>query len=254
MPKHDADLIFESYFHSLQVDEARGRKKQFSNRVKQIITDPTTNEQRLETYYEMMKRIRSEMNRSDDDDESDTPVDVTTTVDEPESPLARTIDDSSHGFNFHSTLTLGDKYEEAPTDSMTQDVIQYLSNEPATGVEVVKYLVDKGVDEKEARNKVASMTLLDVLQHYFPPSNDEPVVPKEIDLGEVDVDPDSQEDLDTTISSFLPSKKPVIPKKVQSEEDAIAEFRRKMAEIREKARREREELAQRDAEIDSDVE
>jgi hypothetical protein len=200
MARNDSELIFEQYYHSITdiVEEARGRKKQFSERVKQVITDPKTGEKRLESYYEMMQRIKRQalMQQADAEyeaekkaegeatPESEAEAEVETEI-EPEVKAA--IDAQSvptdeedtdvditagpqedvGSFNFDATLEPGDLAEKAPKDGMTQEIIQYLEDSPATGKEVVAYLVGKGVNETDAKNKVASLAMLDILKLYF---------------------------------------------------------------------------------------
>lgn len=245
----DSNLIFESYFHAINnaINEARGRKKQFSERVKQLITDPKTGEQRYESYYEMMQRLKRQAiaaatekeEQSTEDQPEDQPE---ISVDEPKSSIeselqqkinqlkqqlggetsteelpelepeedvdidleTKPIEDVG-SFNFNSTLTLGDKYENAPGDAMTQDILSYVSDTPATGDEIVNFLIDKGVDPADAKNKVASLALLDILKLYF--SGEES--PKE--LSEIDVPNEyekggEESDLEAELKSFLPSK------------------------------------------------
>lgn len=234
MPKADSELIFESYFHAITdaINEARGRKKQFSERVKQIITDPKTGEQRLESYYEMMLRLRRQAAMAGSDDETPEPAPETEVevekpaelpVDEPvETEVSAVsepdedvdIDVSSKpiedvgDFNFKNTLTLGDNYENAPNDSMTQDIINFISDTPSTGNEVIDFLVSKGVDESAAKNKVASLAMLDILKHFF--GAEEPsALETDIEIPETDEEPseaEEPEDLDLTLKSFLKPK------------------------------------------------
>lgn len=315
----DDNLIFESYFHAITdaINEARGRKKQFSERVKQMITDPKTGEQRLESYYEMMQRLKRAAIQASTEGESEEPSVEEPSAEEPETvegsvedqlrqkiaelqkqltgseePIepdtekepeedididlaSKPIEDAG-SFNFNATLTLGDKYEVAPTDTMTQDILQYIEDTPATGKEIVSYLVDKGVDETEAKNKVASLALLDILKLYFSGEETPKETPGEISIpdelsGEMEYDPEitkdislsdnddseddipklpkevklggkepieSDEDLESTLKMFLPPKK-FLPSS-KTEEERRKEFVAKMLELRRQRAEEKE--------------
>ena len=54
MKDRDNQFLFESYMHSLE----EGRKKQFKERERKTVIDPTTGEERKESYYEMMMRLK----------------------------------------------------------------------------------------------------------------------------------------------------------------------------------------------------
>jgi len=309
----DDNLIFESYFHAINnaINEARGRKKQYGERVKQMITDPKTGEQRLESYYEMMQRLKRAAINAASESENE-PISDEPTIDEPtteepyvasgsvEDQLRQKIADLQNqltgqqepdedaepdedvdidigskpiedvgAFNFNTTLTLGDKYEQAPLDAMTQDILQYVEDTPATGKEIVNFLIDKGVNEVYAKNKVASLALLDILKLYFSGeetpkeipgeisipdeqsgemeydpeltkdislSNDDeseddiPKAPKELKLGGKEPKEQPDEDLESTLKMFLPLKK-FLPSG-KSEEEKRKEFVNKMLELR----------------------
>ena len=224
MLHNDNEMIFESYFHAITdiIDESRGRKKQFTERVKKIITDLDTGEERLESYYEMMKRIKRQLAADDTDDNDDNdeaiepnkPTEIDDTQPSPEIISNNTVSDNdsddidvditaqsepfddTNKFNFNTTLTIGDKYESAPRDSMTQDIISYIEDTPATGDEIVNYLTNKGVSEIDARNKVASLAIFDVLKLFF---SDEDRISKptsKIAIPEPDDESDDVENLD----------------------------------------------------------
>ena len=54
MKDKDTQFLYESYQQSL----TEGRKKQFEDRVRKVVVDPETGEERKESYYEMMMRIK----------------------------------------------------------------------------------------------------------------------------------------------------------------------------------------------------
>ena len=54
MKDKDSNYLFESYLN-LQLE---GRKKQFEDRVRKTLVDPDTGEERKESYYEMMMRVK----------------------------------------------------------------------------------------------------------------------------------------------------------------------------------------------------
>ena len=54
MKDKDSVYLFESYQNHL----LEGRKKQFEDRVRKTLVDPETGEERKESYYEMMMRIK----------------------------------------------------------------------------------------------------------------------------------------------------------------------------------------------------
>lgn len=211
MLHNDNDMIFESYFHAITdlLNEGRGRKKQFSERVKKIITDPETGEERLESYYEMMKRLKREAALKDDTEETDieeTEAEVTDADEkESEKEVKQAVDEVTPDedvdidiesqpledvgtFNFNSTLTLGDKYESAPRDAMTRDIISYIEDTPATGSDIVDYLTSKGVNEVDAKNKVASLAMLDILKLFFSDEDKAPRATSKIEIPEIDTD------------------------------------------------------------------
>ena len=222
MLHNDNELIFESYFHTITdlLNEGRGRKKQFSERVKKIITDPETGEERLETYYEMMKRLKREAALKDDDDtesdtETDTEIEQPSEVEQSEAKAEaeKAVDDTTPdedvdidiesspiedvgSFNFNTTLTLGDKYETAPRDAMTRDIISYIEDTPTTGEEIVDYLVSKGVNEVDAKNKVASLAMLDVLKLFFSDEDKISKATSKIEIPDVDTDENDSDELE----------------------------------------------------------
>lgn len=259
MAKSDSQLIFEQYFHSITdiVEEARGRKKQFSERVKQIIEDPKTGEKRLESYYEMMQRIRRQqlMQQADAEYEAEkaaeageatpeteaeveseveTPKEVEVKAEEPSIEPDEDVDiDVSAGpiedvgsFNFNATLTAGDLAEKAPSDGMSQDIIRYVEDTPATGQEIVDYLVDKGVNEADAKNKVASLAMLDILKFYFS-GEEKPVKPSIIDLPDIDdedeTDGEDLEDYEDALGDLPEVEDEDLPLTDYSEEDLPAD-------------------------------
>ena len=54
MKDKDTQFLYESYQKSL----IEGRKKQFTDRVRKTLVDPDTGEERKESYYEMMMRVK----------------------------------------------------------------------------------------------------------------------------------------------------------------------------------------------------
>lgn len=226
MAKSDSQLIFEQYFHSITdiVEEARGRKKQFSERVKQIIEDPKTGEKRLESYYEMIQRIRRQqlMQQADAEYEAEKAAETGEATPTPETPVEEPkpektpeiepdedvdIDISANptedvgSFNFNATLTAGDLADKAPSDGMSQDIIRYVEDTPATGNEIVDYLVTKGVNETDAKNKVASLAILDILKFYFS-GEEKPVKPSIIDVSDLDDEGDDIEEYEDELGDL----------------------------------------------------
>lgn len=219
MLHNDNEMIFESYFHAITdlLNEGRGRKKQFTERVKKIITDPETGEERLESYYEMMKRLKRVAASQDDTDTDTEDTDTIETEISPtdtqeiESEVTQAVDDITPEedvdidvesqpledvgtFNFNSTLTLGDKYESAPRDAMTRDIISYIEDTPTTGSDIVDYLTSKGVNEVDAKNKVASLAMLDILKQFFSDEDRAPKVAGKIAIPEIDTDETDTDD------------------------------------------------------------
>lgn len=225
MARFDNDLIFEQYFHSLTdvINEARGRKKQFTERVKKIITDPKTGEQRLESYYEMMQRLKRQelMSQADAEYEAEkSPEEVSTkepavenepsTESEPEEDIDLDISASPTedvgSFNFNATLAPSDLADNGPKDSMSQDIIRYVEDSPATGQEIVDYLVGKGVNEVDAKNKVANLAMLDILKLFFKNGENKIEKPRKIELPESEDDyndGEDVEDIEGAISSYI---------------------------------------------------
>lgn len=253
MAKSDSQLIFEQYFHSITdiIEEARGRKKQFAERVKQLIKDPKTGEERYESYYEMMQRIKRQqlMQQADAEYEaekaaergeaapetaaeevppSELPSEEPKTEETPEIEPDEDVDvDITAGpsedvgaFNFNATLTAGDLADKAPKDGMSQDIIQYVEDTPATGKEIVDYLVGKGVNETDAKNKVASLAMLDILKFYFS-DEEKPSKPSIIDIPDLDDEGDGEdiEEYEDVLGDLPEVEEEDIPLTDYSEED-----------------------------------
>ena len=56
MKDKDSQNLFESYQEAYSLEE--GRKKQYAERERKTVIDPDTGEERKESYYEMMMRIK----------------------------------------------------------------------------------------------------------------------------------------------------------------------------------------------------
>jgi hypothetical protein len=54
MKDRDTQYLFESYLTSLE----EGRKKKYEDRARKTVIDPSTGEERPESYYEMMMRLK----------------------------------------------------------------------------------------------------------------------------------------------------------------------------------------------------
>ena len=54
MKDKDTQFLYESYQKTIE----EGRKKQFTDRVRKTLVDPDTGEERKESYYEMMMRVK----------------------------------------------------------------------------------------------------------------------------------------------------------------------------------------------------
>jgi len=54
MKDRDNQFLFESYKKTLE----EGRKKTYKDRERKTVVDPDTGEERKESYYEMMMRIK----------------------------------------------------------------------------------------------------------------------------------------------------------------------------------------------------
>lgn len=264
---NDSELIYESYLMSIQaLNEARGRKKVYTDRVKQIITDPETGEQRLESYYEMMQRLKRAKLAAEADIESeieeltkpaeepetqeepvetpDTNAEESDVEDEPEDdddveveePTA--LSDEVANFDFSTTFTTGN-IDDAPTDATTQSILRFIEDTPATGDEIVQHLIDNDVDPNEAKNVVVSLSNVGVIQPFFANKETPTEEPGEVelpdveetDIGDEDVlEPNEVEDVESAVSSYLP--KPKVSKRALTDDERREEFIRKVMDMR----------------------
>jgi hypothetical protein len=160
MKDQDTQFLYESYQKTI----IEGRKKQFTDRVRKTLVDPDTGEERKESYYEMMMRVkgirggggaRSRATRFKKA-QSNTKVNL-------------------KGRKFK----VADKAYEIPLKGLQKNVVSFVEIRPSTAKEILDFL-SKIEDKKEAEKVLKNMILDGFLDEVF----------KDDEAPEPEVDPD----------------------------------------------------------------
>ena len=147
MKDKDTQFLYESYQQSL----TEGRKKQFEDRVRKVVVDPETGEERKESYYEMMMRIkgirggggaRSRSTRF-------------------KKPVAK--EKVALG---KRKFKVADAAYETPLKGLQKDIVGFVEVRPTTAKEILDFAT-KIEDQKEAEKILKDMILLGLLDEVF---------------------------------------------------------------------------------------
>jgi hypothetical protein len=159
MKDKDTVFLLESYQHSL----TEGRKKQFEDRVRKTVIDPDTGEERKESYYEMMMRIKGIRGGGG------------------ARSRATRFKKASQGKVAlgQRKFQVADKAYETPLRGLQKDIVGFVEVRPTTAKEIMDF-ASKIEDKGEVEKILKDMILVGLLDEVF--GEDEP----EMD----DVDPD----------------------------------------------------------------
>jgi len=160
MKDRDNQFLFESYMHSLE----EGRKKQFKERERKTVIDPTTGEERKESYYEMMMRLKGKAG--------------------PRSKaLRQRKEKKSQKVQLSGrTFKPGDKAYEVPLKGIQKNIINFVETTPGTGKEIINFAAEY-IDKDMAKKVVEDMVLSGLLDEVFPEGEGpEPEQEKAVDI------------------------------------------------------------------------
>tara|TARA_R100001163_G_scaffold728_6_gene1122 strand:+ start:22063 stop:22608 length:546 start_codon:yes stop_codon:yes gene_type:complete len=181
MKDKDTQFLFESYEKSL----TEGRKKQFEDRVRKTVIDPDTGEERKESYYEMMMRIKGIRGGAG----------------------ARSRD-TRYKKASQGKVALGkrkfkvaDKAYETPLKGLQKDIISFVEVTPTTAKEIIDF-GSKIFDKDEVENIVKDMIINGLLDEVF--GEEEPQM-DEVDpdkLGEIEAFQDFTAETETDLEDY----------------------------------------------------
>lgn len=166
MKDKDSQNLFESYQKAYSLEE--GRKKQYAERERKTVIDPDTGEERKESYYEMMMRIkgirggagaRSRATRYKKAKQGKVKI---------------------KGRKFKP----GDKAYEVPLKGVQKDIINYVENSAEDANDIINF-ASEYVDKSLAKKVVEDMIMQGLLDEVF---GDEETQPE--------VDPDKMGDME----------------------------------------------------------
>lgn len=145
MKDRDSQFLFESYLQSIE----EGRKKKYGERVRKTIKDPETGEERTESYYEMMMRLKGKGSG-------------------PRSRATRVRKEKTSKKVKLSGRTFkpADKAYETPLKGVQKDIIRYVESEPATGKDIIKFATEY-IDKEMATKVVEDMVISGLLDEVF---------------------------------------------------------------------------------------
>tara|TARA_R110000765_G_scaffold398747_2_gene493205 strand:+ start:339 stop:887 length:549 start_codon:yes stop_codon:yes gene_type:complete len=166
MKDKDTQFLYESYQKSL----IEGRKKQFTDRVRKTLVDPDTGEERKESYYEMMMRVKGIRGGGG--------VRSRATRFKKAQPNTKV---NLKGRKFK----VADKAYEIPLKGLQKNVVSFVEIRPSTAKEILDFL--SKIEDKEEAEKVLKAMILDgFLDEVF---KDEEAPEPEVDpdkLGEIE--------------------------------------------------------------------
>lgn len=160
MKDKDTQFLYESYQKTIE----EGRKKQFTDRVRKTVVDPDTGEERKESYYEMMMRVKGIRGGGG----------ARSRVTRFQKPLSNTKVNLK-GRKFR----VADKAYETPLKGLQKNIVSFVEIRPSTAVEILDFL-SKIEDKKEAEKVLKNMILDGFLDEVF----------KDDEAPEPEVDPD----------------------------------------------------------------
>ena len=133
MKDKDTQFLYESYQKSL----IEGRKKQFTDRVRKTLVDPDTGEERKESYYEMMMRVKGIRGGGG--------VRSRATRFKKAQPNTKV---NLKGRKFK----VADKAYEIPLKGLQKNVVSFVEIRPSTAKEILDFL--SKIEDKEEAEKV----------------------------------------------------------------------------------------------------
>jgi|TARA_R110002110_G_scaffold132966_1_gene315028 hypothetical protein len=178
MNDKDSSYLFESYQNHL----LEGRKKQFTDRVRKTLVDPDTGEERKESYYEMMMRVKGIRGGGG----------ARSRTTRFQKPLPNTkVSLKNRRFN------VADQAYQVPLKGLQKDIVSFVEIRTSSAKEILDF-ASKIEDQKEAERVLKDMILLGLLDEVF--KNEEAPEP-EVDpdkLGEIEAfhDPAGPEAVD----------------------------------------------------------
>jgi len=178
MKDKDTVFLLESYQHSL----TEGRKKQFEDRVRKTVIDPDTGEERKESYYEMMMRIKGIRGGGGARSRA--------------TRFKKAVSKDKVALGKRK-FKVADKAYETPLKGLQKNVVSFVEIRPSTAKEILDFL-SKIEDKKEAERVLKDMILDGFLDEVF---KDEEAPEPEVDpdkLGEIEAfhDPAGPEAVD----------------------------------------------------------
>ena len=137
MKDRENQFLFESYIQSIE----EGRKKQYKDRERKTVVDPDTGEERKESYYEMMMRLKGKGSgvRS-------------------RATRQRKEKTSNKVKLGNREFKVADKSYEERLNTAQRDVVRYVeADDSAKAKDIMEFLTKTGMDKKEAEVLLGGM-------------------------------------------------------------------------------------------------
>ena len=137
MKDRENQFLFESYMQSIE----EGRKKQYKDRERKTVVDPDTGEERKESYYEMMMRLKGKGSgvRS-------------------RATRQRKEKKSNKVKLGNREFKVADKSYEERLNTAQRDVVRYVeADDSAKAKDIMEFLTKTGMDKKEAEVLLGEM-------------------------------------------------------------------------------------------------
>jgi|DEB0MinimDraft_10_1074344.scaffolds.fasta_scaffold07067_4 hypothetical protein len=137
MKDRENQFLFESYMQSIE----EGRKKQYKDRERKTVVDPDTGEERKESYYEMMMRLKGKGSgvRS-------------------RATRQRKEKKSNKVKLGNREFKVADKSYEERLNTAQRDVVRYVeADDSAKAKDIMEFLTKTGMDKKEAEVLLGGM-------------------------------------------------------------------------------------------------
>jgi len=137
MKDRENQFLFESYMQSIE----EGRKKQYKDRERKTVVDPDTGEERKESYYEMMMRLKGKGSgvRS-------------------RATRQRKEKTSNKVKLGNREFKVADKSYEERLNTAQRDVVRYVeADDSAKAKDIMEFLTKTGMDKKEAEVLLGGM-------------------------------------------------------------------------------------------------
>ena len=137
MKDRENQFLFESYMQSIE----EGRKKQYKDRERKTVVDPDTGEERKESYYEMMMRLKGKGSgvRS-------------------RATRQRKEKKSNKVKLGNREFKVADKSYEERLNTAQRDVVRYVeADDSAKAKDIMDFLTKTGMDKKEAEVLLGGM-------------------------------------------------------------------------------------------------